>query len=401
LPSSANNGNDPDLIYIDQSLNIAQEKSSTHVHFESTHIEPVTHVEERQQQLQLPPRRHHRVTAEDIQALAGSKFQCTGKGLTFKDLLKSQYKRAYTKEQAQDILHYHKKRGNLYTNSCRTKPQQYFCNEVDAEQAALYNSTITHIEPSGSSTSTATKKATVIDSNKAMSDELKAQNLAQAVDLAASNTDGKLPIGMHNIHIHVNLHPLYVSEAYYERLKDVKPQNTRQKGKLLEIKIDGYNIKCLVYPKGKIMIAIPCSNNPFPISPNAPERTTSDFNHFIAQIRGFLCSQLSDYRGRIVPPIHDSSWRLVHADLNWDVPTTTLNFLSMCDIQVTRLINDVILRVYRKMQNREPHIRVEKGTHPFSNDATSTSFDEFIGPTIIAAVKDAQKELLSATNTPT
>ena len=118
----------------------------------------------------------------------------------------------------------------------------------------------------------------------------------------------------------------------------------------------------------------------------------SDFNSFVAQIRGFLCSQLSDYRGRIIPPIHSPAWRLVHADLNWDIPTTTLNFLAMTDIQVTRP-NDVILRVYKKMLNREPYVRVEKGTHPFSNAFTNISFNNSIGQTIIGAVKETQKEL--------
>lgn len=39
-------------------------------------------------------------------------------------------------------------------------------------------------------------------------------------------------------------------------------------------------------------------------------------------------------------------------------------------------------------------MRVEKGTHQFStNGGAATTFDESLGPTIVAAFKDAQKEL--------
>ncbi len=135
---------------------------------------------------------------------------------------------------------------------------------------------------------------------------------------------------------------------------------------------------------------IPCSDNPFPIALDAPaSQLTSDFNSFIAQIRRVICSHLSDNRGRIVPPIHHQNWRLIHADLNWDIPATMLNYLGMDGLQITK-VGDVVQRIYRKRIRGERFIRVEEGTHPFPRNA---NFTVEIGETIIAVVRQAREEL--------
>lgn len=216
----------------------------------------------------------------------------------------------------------------------------------------------------------------------------KANNLLEAVGIAAK---GRVPTGMHNIHIHVNLPSEYITEVYNERLAQVPPQKTKQQAKRLDARIDNFLVRCLVYPKGKIVITIPCSARPFPISHiRDANNITSDFNAFVAQIRYFLCSRISDFRGIIVPPIHSRSWRLIQADINWDIPTTAMNFSTMCNIQVTRL-SGIILRVYRKSIEGHKYVRVEEATHGFAN----SSFDANIGSTIIDAIKHAQKELVS------
>jgi hypothetical protein len=45
------------------------------------------------------------------------------------------------------------------------------------------------------------------------------------------------------------------------------------------------------------------------------------------------------------------------------------------------------------MLAREPYVRVEEGTHSFSNAFTTTSFNSSIGSPIIAAVGEAREKL--------
>jgi hypothetical protein len=169
----------------------------------------------------------------------------------------------------------------------------------------------------------------------------------------------------------------------------VQPSPTKEKSRRVKAMIDDFEVELLFYPKNKVVIMVPCTDRPFPISLDSSERVTSDFNSFVAQIRRVICTHLSDGRGRIVPPIHSPAWRLIHGDLNWDIPTTMLNYLGMDGIQVTK-VNDAILRVYRKRLRGERFVRVEEDTHPFRN---AVSFDESVGSIIISAAKEAQKEL--------
>ena len=369
----------------------ALEESSTRPQQETTHPPQFLHVKEQPKSSQLSPR----VTTEDIQNIANAIFEKKGRGITFKDLICGKHKRVDTAKQAKNILHYHKKRGTLYTNPSITIPQQYFLSKADAEESVRYYKNNTKVTNSKDKSSThphptgvrafPTDLTTVID-------ERKADNLAEALDRLAEDTGGKLPIGFHNIRIHLALPPEYASEAYNERLAHVRESNTREKSKRVNAVIDGFKVELLFYPKGKVVIMVPCSDRPFPIHLDSPEQVTSDFNSFVAQIRRIIVTHLSDHRGRIVPPIHSSAWRLVHGDLNWDIPTTMLSYLGMDGIQITKA-SDAILRIYRKRVRGERYVRVEEGVHRFTKDVKG-GFDNSVGFSIIEAAKRAQKQLL-------
>lgn len=207
----------------------------------------------------LPPTSKPTST-EDIQRLADLKFESTGKGLTYKDLLKPKYRYANTVKQAQRILRYYKNTGKLYTNSTKTVPQQYFCSKQDVQLARRNNDIekfCIHSQPLGvvdSNDSTVDNNidndSTVVDSTPfeiGDNEEIaKADALTRAI-LNAAN--GAVPIGIHDIHIHVNLPTQYVDEVYNNRLADVPPQQTRQRAKRIEARIDGYLVTCLFYPK--------------------------------------------------------------------------------------------------------------------------------------------------------
>jgi hypothetical protein len=172
---------------------------------------------------------------------------------------------------------------------------------------------------------------------------------------------------------------------------------TKDRAKKLETLIDGFKVEILFYPTAgkKIIIMVPCSDRPFPIALDSPNQVTSDFTSFVAQIRGAISRRLGDSRARIIPPIHNPlAWRLIHGDLNWDIPTTMLNFLSMPHIQITK-VNDIIQRIYAKRIDGKRVIRSEEGVHQFKNAPIDTS----IGQTILDAVKEAREQLPSTTVT--
>jgi len=228
-----------------------------------------------------------------------------------------------------------------------------------------------------------------------------AQNTIQAIQLAPS---GRIPTGLHNILIHLTLFPDTEQEAYDTRLADLPLSEKYSKAKCLETKIDGYLIKYRVYPHGKVIIHIPSTRKPFIILDDyaALQLMSSAYTFFpdyflpfVAQIRDYLQRRLSDnIQCKIVPPLQGptSTWVLKHADLNWDVPTTPLNYkVFPSPIQIPQL-NGIFLRVYRKMsQQHTTHLRVEEGVHKFNSpfiDASSS-----LGPTIISAAKDTMQKL--------
>ena len=197
---------------------------------------------------------------------------------------------------------------------------------------------------------------------------------------------------MHNIRLQTSL--LNPTEAYEERL-NIKNNpycyftTHANKEKRLEFYIDGYLVQCSIFPSGKVAISIISSSRPFPISPNNADRITSDFSSFVAQIRAFLVQNLRDFHGKIVPPVHDPSWCLVHADFNTDIPTKDINFRGC--LQVNDFANNVVLKVYKKrlgLQGKR-YIRFEEGVHAFKN----APLDSTIGETIVAAAKEAQQNI--------
>jgi hypothetical protein len=346
---------------------------------------------------------HSWVTTQHIQTIANDIFERKGRGITFRDLISGKHKCVDSAKQAQNILYYHKKRGTLCTSSHhRTRPRQYYLSAQDAEEAVinykkrnnnndLLNKSSTHnhltgVKHSIMATDLEEKMSTTLVEDK------KADNLAEVIDRIAEHTHGELPVGLHNIRIHLDLPKEYAKETYYERLHYIKSSGTREKAKKVEALIDGFKLQLLFYPNNKVVIMVPCSDRPFPISLDSPDRLTSDFISFVAQIRRVIVSYLSDMRGRIVPPIHHPSWRLIHADMNWDVPATMLNYLGMDGgIQVIKA-GEAVLRVYRKrLKNGERFIRVEEGVHLFRS--ASSSFNWSIGQTIVEAAIGARKKL--------
>jgi hypothetical protein len=407
------NTKDPDDIYVNESLVNLLDSKCTHFEKQSTHLEENEPVYRHQQQQQ---RRQRYLKWIDVEAATAKKYRDNGEGITYQDILNCFPALVRTNGQAQDILRNNKNKGKLYTGH-RTKPQQYFLSNEQAQLATLNYKKCTRSDPIEDTTfSTRQKPHLYLYSDKYPSyqkkndlvvgipkeeQELIAQNTIQAIQLASS---GRIPTGMHNILIHLTLFPGTEQEAYHTSLADVPPSQKYNKVKFLETKIDGHLIQYQVYPKGKVIIHIPSTRRPFVILDDyASSQLTSSaytflpdyFLPFVAQIRDFLQRRLSDnIQCKIVPPLQGltSTWVLKHADLNWDVPTTPLNYkVFSSPVQIPHL-NGIFLRVYRKMSlQHRTQLRVEEGVHKFNSsftDATSS-----LGPTIISAAKDAMQKL--------
>jgi hypothetical protein len=163
--------------------------------------------------------------------------------------------------------------------------------------------------------------------------------------------------------------------------------------KLVECRIDNYLVKCCFFPCGGVDIYIPCSAQPFPVYMHDPDATAIKLIGFTSQIRQFICSSdcLRDYRGVIVPPIQDPVWQLVDADLNFDVPITTLKYKIMGHHQIVKFGD--VFRVYRKMLDDQLYARVEQDKvfkAPLSNK-------EELGPLIVSAAKLLPQNLFGTT----
>jgi hypothetical protein len=343
---------------------------------------------------------HCRVSAEDIKAIANDIFkQYDGRGIIYKDLIKGKHKRVDTKKQAQKILRNHKDRGNLFTNSIRIKPQEYYQSKQDAEEAALKynNNSLRHIHPTGVNTSNNPLYTPLTDTEIAI-EERKVDSITEAIELIAKDHDGRLPVGLHNIRLTLQLPPELTSEVYHEHLSDIPPSSTREKSKRIAFKVDGFKVDVFFYPNknAKTVIIVSCSNRPFPISLNSPERTTSDFTSFVAQIRGAICRRLSDGNGRIVPPVHNARcWRLASAEFNWDLTVTTMQYLGMDGLQITK-VNDITQRIYRKRIEGKHVMRIEETVHSFPSaeeEKIGRAIDNSVGDSLVAAAKAVKKNL--------
>jgi hypothetical protein len=102
-----------------------------------------------------------------------------------------------------------------------------------------------------------------------------------------------------------------------------------------------------------------------------------------------MCVELRDTTGAIIPPIDSSRWRFIQADLGWDTPITPKQHRVMTNVQLTAF-NDIVLQIYKKRIKGNYYARVEEQNHQFSNQQTTTSFDNDIGSKITEAYKSAQ-----------
>jgi len=92
-----------------------------------------------------------------------------------------------------------------------------------------------------------------------------------------------------------------------------------KKAKQHEEKIGKAVVKYLVYPNGKVMVFVACSNNPFELEDEGYE---SILYSFLGQVRDRLLYLMTDPHERIVP--HITNWVLTGFDINKDITASAL-----------------------------------------------------------------------------
>lgn len=175
----------------------------------------------------------------------------------------------------------------LFRLQKRTSPQRYYPSvrraDIFENLKQRGNVPIRLTEPSSSS-----------PSNVPASTELeqqKAQNLLDALFLLRSS-----PLYIHSLQLQLCIEPGYYTDTDIQT--DCSEHN---KSKQYEEKIGtAAVVKYLVYPSGKIMVFVACSNNPFKLEDAADEITLYSF---LGQVRDRLLHVMADPRERIVPPI--------------------------------------------------------------------------------------------------
>ena len=132
-----------------------------------------------------------------------------------------------------------------------------------------------------------------------------------------------------------------------------KTSSKHNKSKQHEEKIGMSIVKYLVYPNGKTMIFVACSNNPFKLE---DESDVSILYSFRGQVRDRLLYLMTDPHERIVP--HIMRWILTGCDINKDVTVSDKLQLTAINIQLKDA--DRVFRLYIKSLGDKAVYRVEE-----------------------------------------
>src|SRR5215472_6885565 len=214
-----------------------------------------------------------RISKKKIEELAVQKYRACGQGIDFSDVMEFRCSKA----NAQRILKDCCVQRILFRSPKRTSPQRYYPSMIKAdilEDLKQKGNVPIHL--------------TQVISSKTPLEQQKAQNLSDIL-----NSLGRYPLYIHKLQLQLSLESRY----YTDIQKNCSKYN---KAKQHEERIGTSIVKYLVYPNGKTMIFVACSNNPFKLE---DESDVSILYAFLGQVRDRLLYLMTDPHERIVPPI--------------------------------------------------------------------------------------------------
>jgi hypothetical protein len=263
---------------------------------------------------------------KNIEELAIEKYRTTGEGIVFTDIT-----RAFpcSKNKAQRILKDccnkaisktgYKSRPLLFRSFKRTSPQQYFPSCIRADIVEdLKKREIVLKDPTEVAYSSKSPISTTLVN---LHTQQKSQHI---LDVLTSLPFA--PLCIHKLQLQLDI----VREGYDDTKLDSQRKN---KAKVHEERIGQVkgrpNVKYYLYPSGKVMVYVECSENPFKL---VTDTDVSLLFAFFGQVRDRLLYLLSDVRERMVPSIME--WRLIQCDVNRDVEIDDNMQLTLPDIQL-------------------------------------------------------------------
>jgi hypothetical protein len=308
------------------------------------------------------------IHSSTIIELAADKFNKTGKGITYKDLMQAGI--VVHKNHAQDVLKYHLRKGDIFTLKDK-RPQQYYPTEIRAEviEKILKN---TPIDPTG---------VGIIPTSLSSSSN---SPLSQCIQYTAMDTlEGyvlpllpQAPLFIHNMHFKTKVLPERYSEL------DL-PSYKRNNGKYHAEIIGKSRVDYVFYASGTVDIYASRSNNPYKLE---TEEDRFRMIEFFGQIRAGLINLLNDKHERIVGDVLE--WELTECDINRDIKVSDLLHFSAIKVQVKHL--DHLFSIYIKSMGKDTVCRIEERKHP------STSPIEFIND-VFNPVERVEKQVAENT----
>jgi hypothetical protein len=266
-----------------------------------------------------------------IQELAIEKYKARGEGIVFEDITSAF---PCSKIKAQRILKdCCNKTGNnsrplLFRSFKRTNPQQYFpsCIRADIlEDFKKRENVLKH-------------PTEVTYSLKSPFSNLHTQQKSQNfLDVLTSLPFAPKCIHKLQLQLSINSTGYDDLKLFFDKDKSNRLTHTERIGKAQSIT----NVTYIVYPKGKIMVYIACSDNPFKLE---TDNDVSSLFVFFGQVRDRLLYLLSDVREKIVPDVME--WSLIQCDVNRDVEIDDNMQLTLPDIQLKYA--DRVFRLYVK-----------------------------------------------------
>jgi hypothetical protein len=274
--------------------------------------------------------------------LAAGKFRKTGRGIIYKDLMEAGL--VVHKHQAQEVLKYQQRKGNLFTLVDK-RPQEYYPTEIKSEIIEKIAKRNTPIQPSEVT-------SIILPDNSSISFLSRCLQYItiQTLEGYVLPLLAEAPLFVHNMHFKTK-----VPRECYNQIK--LPYYRKNNGKHYQEIVGTTLVGYIIYKSGTVNIQTTCSNNPYKLE---TEEDRFRIIEFFGQIRSGLIDLLHDKHERIVPDVLE--WELTQCDINKDIKVTDLLHFSGIKIQVKHL--DHLFRIYIKALGKDTVCRVEENKQP-------------------------------------
>jgi hypothetical protein len=280
--------------------------------------------------------------SDSITDFAAGKFRKTGRGAIYKDLMDEGL--VVHKHQAQEVLKYQQRKGNLFTIGDK-RPQEYYPIKIKSEIMEKIARRNTPIQPS-------VVNSTILPDNFSISPLSRClqYDAIQTLEGYVLPLLAEAPLSIHNMHFKTKVPP-----EYYDQINH--PHHKRNNGKYRQEIIGNTLVDYIIYKSGTVDIQARCSNKPYKLE---TEEDRFRIIIYFGQIRAGLITLLDDKHERIVPDVLE--WELTECDINKDLKVTDLLHFSGIRIQVKHL--DHVFRVYIKGLGKDTVCRVEESKQP-------------------------------------